>query len=108
MEKVIAQIQTNLQTIYRKAVDADALIKTYQQEGKGKHAAIFAADAPFTTQAKTFEPYVAETCTLLDELTQMQTGYADQTALTKKLQLIVNQIELLHSTLSQFKSSLKD
>lgn len=107
MQKVIEQIQANLQIIYRKAVDADALLTSYQQQGKGQYAAIFANDAPFSTQAKTFEPYVAETCALLDELSAMDEGYADKEALTRKLQVIVKQIEVLMTTLEEFKVSLK-
>ncbi len=107
MQKVIKQIQANLQIIYRKAVDADALLATYQQQGKGQYVAIFAEDAPFSVKAKTFEPYVAETCELLDELSGMQDGYADKEALTKKLQTIVKQIESLITTLDGFKHSLK-
>lgn len=107
MQKVIEQIQANLQIIYRKAVDADALLASYQQQGKGQYVAIFAEDAPFSTKAKTFEPYVAETCELLDELSAMQDGYSDKEALTQKLQTIVKQIESLMTTLHSFKQSLK-
>ena len=60
MDSVHQQLQETLQTLYRKAVDADARLDQLQQQQKGKFAAIFAEDSGFTTRAKRFSPYVEE------------------------------------------------
>ena len=60
MQAINEQLQETLQTLYRKAIDADAVLDQLQQVQKGKFQAVFAEDSGFETQAKRFSPYVEE------------------------------------------------
>lgn len=103
MDALHQQLQDNLQLIYRKAIDADAAINALQQQGKGKFATIFTAGSGFTTEAKRFAPYVEELAGNIEALKALETE-----ALTQRLPIVVKQIELMFTTLNDFKASLKD
>ena len=102
MQAVYAQLNDNLQLIYRKAIDADAAIDKLQAQGKGKFTTIFAQKSGFETRAKRFSPYVSE---LAAEIEALRTG--DQAEMATKLPNIVKKIELMFTTLATFKVALK-
>ncbi len=97
MDSVHQQLQETLQTLYRKAVDADARLDQLQQQQKGKFAAIFAEDSGFTTRAKRFSPYVEEIAQDWQALKLLPEDEA-KTALVP----LVKKIELALATLGQF------
>jgi primosomal protein N'' len=107
MQAILDKLQENLQLIYRKAVDADNLLDSFQKDGKGKFQTIFADSSPFKTRAKRFEPYVAEVCENMDAFTALDFANTDKAQIEQDLSVIVMQIEQLLSTLVQFKDSLK-
>ncbi|MBY5992268.1 prephenate dehydrogenase [Ferrimonas balearica] len=98
-DTVIEQYRNSLQTAYRQAVDADAMLDAMQQEGQAKFSAIFREDAGFTSQANRFGPYVQE---LAQALTQFEAA-PDAEALPQ----MVQQLELLLTTLHQLRQQLK-
>lgn len=100
MNKVLASLNENMQIIYRKAVDADNALDALQKEGGGKFTAIFPQDSIFTANSKRFLPYVQEVSNDISSLNDNEDG-AD-----KRLQTIVKKIELLLSTLIEFKQSV--
>ncbi|GAA0854170.1 hypothetical protein [Aliiglaciecola litoralis] len=95
------KLAENMQLIYRKAIDADDVLAKLQQSGKGKFQNVFTQDAGFTVQSKRFMPYVKELAGQVVELEQEQ-----DEELQIKLAEIVKKMELLLSTLNQFKSSV--
>ncbi|ADN74702.1 conserved hypothetical protein [Ferrimonas balearica DSM 9799] len=98
-DTVIEQYRQSLQVAYRQSVDADALLDSLQQDGKGQFNAIFRDDAGFTTQASRFVPYVQE---LAEGLSQFE---AEPNA--EALPQMVQQLELVLSTLAQLRQQLK-
>ncbi|GGF84906.1 hypothetical protein [Alteromonas lipolytica] len=102
MDSVHQQLQETLQTLYRKAVDADQMLDQLQHQQQGKFAAIFAEDSGFTTRSKRFGPYVEEIATDWQALKQL-----DNDAAKQALVPLVKKIELALSTLHQFASSIK-
>ena len=97
MDSVHQQLQETLQTLYRKAVDADARLDQLQQQQKGKFAAIFAEDSGFTTHAKRFSPYVEE---IAQDWQALKTLPEEQAKAA--LVPLVKKIELALATLGQF------
>ncbi len=97
MDSVHQQLQETLQTLYRKAVDADARLDQLQQQQKGKFAAIFAEDSGFTTRDKRFSPYVEEIAQVWQALKTLPEDEA-KAALVP----LVKKIELALATLGQF------
>ena len=97
MDSVHQQLQETLQTLYRKAVDADARLDQLQQQQKGKFAAIFAEDSGFTTRAKRFSPYVEE---IAQDWQALKTLPEEQAKAA--LVPLVKKIELALATLGQF------
>lgn len=102
MDSVHQQLQETLQTLYRKAVDADQILDQLQHQQQGKFAAIFADDSGFTTRSKRFGPYVEEIAADWQALKQLSDEDAKQA-----LMPLVKKIELALSTLQQFVSSVK-
>lgn len=102
MQTLHQQLQQNLQLIYRKAIDADAAIDQLQKQGKGKFATIFDASSGFTTSAKRFSPYVQELATRIEQLQNLS-----EQELSTALPPVIKQIELLFTTLADFKATLK-
>ena len=106
MKNVLDKLKDNLQLIYRKSIDADAALNQLQQQGKGKFATIFADNSPFTTRAKRFEPYVQEVAANMDTFLAHDFNAVAVSDLQPELVVIVQQIEALLSTLTQFKATL--
>ena len=102
MESVHQQLQETLQTLYRKAVDADQILDQLQHQQQVKFAAVFADDSGFTTRAKRFGPYIEE---IASDWQAMQ-GASDEDARAALLPL-VKKIELALSTIQQFTQSVK-
>lgn len=102
MNKIIEALNDNLRVIYRKAVDADAALNALSAKGKAKFNTIFAEGSGFSTRSKRFGPYVEE---LAGEVAALVD--ANQEKLNIDLPEIVKKIELLLTTLQQFKQTLK-
>jgi hypothetical protein len=101
MNKIIAALNENLRVIYRKSVDADAALDALQGKGKGKFESIFVEGSGFTTRNKRFGPYVEELAGDVAPLAD-----ADQDTINQALPNIVPKMELILSTLAQFKKTL--
>ncbi|WP_026376338.1 hypothetical protein [Aestuariibacter salexigens] len=102
MQQLFSTLTDNMQTIYRKSIDADAAIEQLQRTGKGKFKVIFSEDAGFTTQAKQFKPYVEE---LAMEVASLSTQ--PEQDVKEKLPALVKKIELMLRTLAQFDEVVK-
>ncbi|MDX3773108.1 prephenate dehydrogenase [Chromatiaceae bacterium AAb-1] len=100
MEQLLNQLDTNLKELYRKAVDADALLDNLQQQGQAKHQSIFPANGQFQVSSNRFMPYLSETAEQIAAIRQSQQFN------TATLQKIVEQLKLLHQTLSDFRQVL--
>lgn len=100
MEQLLNQLDQNLKELYRKAVDADALLDEMAQQGKGKHQAIFPADSLFRVNSPRFLPYLSETA---EQVASMRLTQQFNTA---TLELVVKQLQLLHKTLNEFRTAL--
>ena len=102
MQTIFDKLTENLQLIYRKALDADDILTRLRNEGKGKFTAIFPADSGFVQQGKFFKPYVEELAT---DIQQLNNASPEQQK--AGLPAIVKKMELLLSTLSQFRQSIR-
>jgi hypothetical protein len=100
MQQVHQHIQTTLQDIYRKAVDADANLDALKKQQQGNFQSIFAKGSGFSTEAKRFLPYVEELSlewnTLKDE---------SEESLKASLPNFIAKLELILKTLIAFKQS---
>ena len=101
MHSLFEKLTENMQIIYRKAIDADQSLAQLQQSGKGKFNHIFSDDAGFTVQSKRFMPYVEE---LANDIAQLDS--IEPQVLQQSLPAIVKKMEMLLSTLAQFKTTL--
>ena len=101
MNSVVQALNDNLRVIYRKSVDADTALNSLQAQGKGKFNTIFAEGSGFETRSKLFGPYVEELAGEVSVLVE-----ADKEAITSALPLLVKKIEIMLSTLEQFKKTL--
>ena len=101
MQAVHQQLQETLQTLHRKAVDADQILDSLQRDQKGKFAAVFADDSGFSTSAKRFGPYVQEIANDWQSLKEL-----DDDAAKQALAPLVKKIELALVTIAQFQQSL--
>lgn len=101
MQAIQNQLQETLQTLYRKAIDADNALNQLQREQKGKFQTIFNDDQGFSTQAKRFSPYVEEIASDWQAWQKMNEEEA-----RAALPPMVKKIELLFSTINQFQTSL--
>jgi hypothetical protein len=104
MNKVIAALNENLQIVYRKAIDADVALDNLSRSGKGKFNTIFGDDTPFTSRSKRFKDYVEEVAGDVASL-QAEQDF-DQTKYESTLPMIVRKLELLLTTLEQFKHTI--
>ncbi|MBU2977565.1 hypothetical protein [Alteromonas sp. C1M14] len=102
MQAINAQLQDTIQTLYRKAIDADATLDALQQAQKGKFQAVFAQDSGFETQAKRFSPYVEEIAQDWQDLKAQS-----EEEFKAGLPLLVKKIELALKTINQFKAVSK-
>ncbi|AUC87276.1 hypothetical protein GTW09_10200 [Alteromonas hispanica] len=101
MHNVHQQLQETMQTLYRKAVDADKALDELQRDQKGKFSAVFAADSGFSTSAKRFVPYVEEIALDWQAMKDM-----DEEQTKAALAPLVKKIELALLTITQFQQSL--
>ncbi|WP_137165801.1 primosomal replication protein PriC [Salinimonas lutimaris] len=100
MQAVHDQLQETIQTLYRKAVDADNKLNALQQNQQGKFSAIFADGSGFRTQSKRFTPYV-------QEITEDWQALKEQDEEQAKAALpgLVNKIQLMLETLGKLKQA---
>jgi hypothetical protein len=101
MDTLLNQLDDNLKELYRKAVDADAMLEQFQQQGQAKHQAIFVDNSVFQASSNRFLPYLAETA---EQVSAMRLSQQFNTA---TLQRVVRQLELLHKTLADFRTLIK-
>lgn len=101
MDTLLQQLDENLKELYRKALDADALLEQLQQQGQAKYQAVFAKDAGFKVESNRFMPYLAETA---EQIAAMRHSQQFNTA---TLQRVVQQLQLLHKTLAELRIALK-
>lgn len=102
MQTIQQKLKENVQLIYRKAIDADNLLTSLQQQGKGSFTHVFADDAGFTVKSKRFGPYVEELAKEVAALEQL-----DQEQLQPALSSVVNKIGQLFATLANFQQNVK-
>lgn len=97
MDNLLNQLDENLKELYRKAVDADALLDSLQQQGQAKHQRIFANSSLFQAVSNRFMPYLAETAEQVAAIRHSQQFN------TATLQRVVQQMQLLHKTLAELR-----
>lgn len=102
MQNIIEQLKDNLQTIYRKALDADQSLGKLSANGQGKFQQVFPEDAGFEVSSKRFQPYIEELAKDILALEQ-----ADKSELKANLPVVVKKMELLFSTLGNLQHSIK-
>ncbi|WP_299491337.1 prephenate dehydrogenase [uncultured Shewanella sp.] len=99
--KVQAQLQNNLQTAYRQALDADKKLDELKKSGHVKFSAIFKKEQHFSTQSDRFKPYVQELATEMEALPE------EKEAFTQALNQFLPKLALLLQTLEAFKKNTK-
>ncbi len=99
--RVIEQLKENLQSAYRKSIDADGKLDVLKKAGHGKFNTIFTQDQGFTTSSNRFKPYVQE---LIEELDKLPT---DAEKLPEALEKFVRKLSVLLQTLQAFKEQAK-
>ncbi|NRB22584.1 prephenate dehydrogenase [Shewanella sp.] len=99
--RVIEQLKQNLQSAYRKSIDADGKLDELKKAGHGKFNRIFAQTEGFTTSSNRFKPYVQE---LADELEVLPT---DSETMPAALETFVRKLGILIQTLQAFKEQSK-
>lgn len=102
MQQIHQHLQDTLQTLYRKAIDADRALDRLQQDQKGKFQAIFPAESVFDAQSKRFSPYVEEVAQDWQQLKEY-----DEAQAKEALPVLVKKLELLLTTLAQFQDTLR-
>lgn len=101
MDTLLNQLDDNLKELYRKTVDADAVLDKLQQQGKAKHQHIFVDNSVFQATSNRFMPYLAETA---EQVSAMRLNQQFNTA---TLERVVKQLKLLHKTLADFRLAIK-
>lgn len=101
MKKIITALNENLRVVYRKAIDADNALDSLKASGKGKFQYIFEESSGFSTKSNRFTPYVEE---IAGEVALI--SKADENELSKRLPIIVKKLELMLTTLHEFKQTL--
>lgn len=96
MEHIIKHIDSNMQDIYRKAVDADQQLNNLKKQGMAKFSSIFEQQSLFKCQQNQFMPYVSE---LADDITVFKQNPEDR----QQLITITKKLEQLHKILTAFK-----
>ena len=96
MQAINDQLQDTLQTLHRKAIDADAFLDQLQ---KGKFQAIFTEESGFETSSKRFSPYVEEIARDWQAIKD-----SDEATFKAGLAPLVKKIELALTTLAQFQA----
>lgn len=101
MDTLLTQLEQNLKELYRKALDADAVLEQLRQQGHGNFNHVFSNDGLFQSQADHFMPYLTETADQIYAI--RQTGQFN----TATLEKVVKQLQILHKTLAEFQAALK-
>ncbi|WNO60165.1 prephenate dehydrogenase [Rheinheimera sp. MMS21-TC3] len=101
MDKLLDQLDGNLKELYRKAVDADAMLEQLSQQGHAKHQRIFVDNSTFQSTSNRFMPYLTETA---EQVAAMRLSQQFNTA---TLERVVKQLQLLHKTLADFRQAVK-
>ncbi|MBW8182776.1 prephenate dehydrogenase [Shewanella nanhaiensis] len=99
--RVLEQLKENLQTAYRKSIDADSKLDELKKAGHAKFNTIFTQDEGFSTRSNRFKPYVEE---LASELEKIPT---DPEQLPAALEQFVRKLGVLLQTLQAFKDQAK-
>lgn len=102
MKAIHEQLQETIQTLHRRAIDADQSLDRLQQAQQGKFQAIFADDSGFTTSSKRFSPYVQEVASDWQAIKAMPDDEAKSA-----LPSLIRKIELMLTTLNQFQQTLR-
>ncbi|WP_372626367.1 prephenate dehydrogenase [Arsukibacterium sp.] len=97
MDSLLSQLDENLKELYRKALDADAVLEQLQQQGQAKHQSIFPAGSDFSVNSNRFMPYLSEAAEQVAAIRQSQQFN------TATLARVVKQLQLLHKTLAEFR-----
>jgi F0F1-type ATP synthase alpha subunit len=97
MDTLLNQLDENLKELYRKALDADAVLEQLQQQGHVKYQSIFPASAEFNVNSNRFIPYLSEAAE------QVAAIRLSQQFNTATLARVVKQLQLLHKTLAEFR-----
>ncbi|KKL01446.1 prephenate dehydrogenase [Rheinheimera mesophila] len=100
MDQLLEQLDQNLKDLYRKALDADAILEQLQQQGHGKYQTIFVNGKSFQVSSDRFMPYLSEVAEQVAAMRQTQQFN------TATLQRVVKQIQLLHKTLANFRQAI--
>ncbi|MCJ8272656.1 MAG: hypothetical protein MJK04_25070 [Psychrosphaera sp.] len=100
MKNILPHLDTSMQEIFRKAIDADNQIKELKKQGMAKFARIFPDQSLFSSNGNAFMPYVSELCDDIDLFKQTMDDEA-------KLAMILKKMEQLLKVLSAFKSITK-
>lgn len=101
MDRLLEQLDDNLKELYRKALDADALLEQLSQQGQAKHQRIFVDNSTFQGTSNRFMPYLTETAELVAAMRLSQQFN------TATLERAVKQLQLLHKTLTNFRQVVK-
>ncbi|QJR80371.1 hypothetical protein CA267_006075 [Alteromonas pelagimontana] len=101
MQAIHAQLQETIQTLYRKAIDADEALDRLQQAQQGKFKTIFTKDSGFRTESKRFSPYVQEIVSDWEDLKTLDDDNA-KVALPE----LVKKLEQILTTLHQFQATV--
>ncbi|MGB0892875.1 MAG: prephenate dehydrogenase [Parashewanella sp.] len=97
--KVIEQLQQNIQLAYRQAIDADTRLDALQQSGHGKFTAIFAKEQGFSTDSNRFKPYIQE---LVEGLEDIKQNFVEN-----NVETLVKKLAAVLQTLQAFKQEVK-
>lgn len=89
-------LQSDLQTVYRKAIDIDQRLDELEKEGNGKFESVFSENSPFTMKAKRLLPYIEELAGDLELLLQ-------ETQLELPLQTYLAKLQHVHQVIARFK-----
>lgn len=100
MKNILPHLDTNMQEIYRKAVDADNHITELKKQGMAKFANVFPQGSLFATNSSNFMPYVGE---LAEDIEQFKQNPADE----NRLAMILKKMEQLHKVLGALKNITK-
>jgi primosomal protein N'' len=100
MNNILPHLDTSMQEIYRKAVDADAKIVELKKQGMAKFSSVFPSDTLFSNSGNAFIPYVSE---LSNDIELFKQDIENET----KLATILKKMELLLKLLGTFKNITK-
>jgi primosomal protein N'' len=100
MNNIMPHLDTSIQDIYRKALDADKQIVDLKKQGMAKFSSIFPEQSLFNCTDNTFIPYVSE---LTNDIAQFKQVPQDEV----KLAMILKKMEQLLKILGALKNITK-